>query len=150
MWLDQPYPCDSDNNIIELDCHIGDMLLMIYKKNSFFFRMFCCSKNIITCPQLQFHYCRSFWFHLYHNGMRFGVETGFEVGWKLLTETPFAPPLTWTSHGCLYISDVAFKVGADTAVKTLTMQVHYKNVSSFLPPGTLPCSLFVIVLLCGF
>ncbi|XP_076443848.1 putative peptidylglycine alpha-hydroxylating monooxygenase 1 [Babylonia areolata] len=30
--------------------------------------------------------------------------------------------------------DVAFKIGADTGIKKLVMQVHYKNVTSFKPP----------------
>lgn len=31
--------------------------------------------------------------------------------------------------------DVGFKVGGDTGVNYLVLQVHYKDVSSFLPPG---------------
>jgi len=30
---------------------------------------------------------------------------------------------------------VGFKVGGDTAVQYLVLQVHYKDVSSFLPPS---------------
>ena len=30
--------------------------------------------------------------------------------------------------------DVAFKVGGDTGINYLTMQIHYKNVTSFKPP----------------
>lgn len=32
--------------------------------------------------------------------------------------------------------DVAFKIGGDTAIKYLVMQVHYKDVTKFLPPST--------------
>jgi len=30
---------------------------------------------------------------------------------------------------------VGFKVGGDTAIQWLVLQVHYKDVSSFLPPS---------------
>jgi len=33
---------------------------------------------------------------------------------------------------------VGFKVGGDTDVKYLVLQVHYKDVSSFLPPRESP------------
>ncbi len=32
-------------------------------------------------------------------------------------------------------ADVAFKVGKDTDIQYLVLQVHYKDVSRFLPPG---------------
>ena len=34
-------------------------------------------------------------------------------------------------------ANVGFKVGGDTGINSLVIQVHYMNVSSFLPPSML-------------
>ena len=34
-----------------------------------------------------------------------------------------------------FLADVAFKIGGDTDIKWVVLQVHYKNVEPFLPPG---------------
>lgn len=35
----------------------------------------------------------------------------------------------------IYATDVGFKVGGDSDIKYLVLQVHYKNVDNFLPPS---------------
>lgn len=35
----------------------------------------------------------------------------------------------------IYATDVGFKVGGDSDIKYLVLQVHYKNVENFLPPS---------------
>ena len=39
----------------------------------------------------------------------------------------------------LVLAGVGFKVGGDTSIKYLVMQVHYKDVTNFLPPGQSVC-----------
>ena len=36
---------------------------------------------------------------------------------------------------CSVLTGVGFKVGGDTSIKTLVLQVHYKDVTAFLPPS---------------
>ena len=37
------------------------------------------------------------------------------------------------------VSEVGFKVGGDTGVDYLVLQVHYKDVTTFLPPCMYTC-----------
>ena len=38
-------------------------------------------------------------------------------------------------RSCSVLTGVGFKVGGDTSIKTLVLQVHYKDVTAFLPPS---------------
>ena len=38
-------------------------------------------------------------------------------------------------RSCSVLTGVGFKVAGDTSIKTLVLQVHYKDVTAFLPPS---------------
>lgn len=42
-------------------------------------------------------------------------------------------------HYLFCITDVGFMVGGDTGINYLVLQIHYKDVSNFLPPSKYIC-----------
>ena len=41
----------------------------------------------------------------------------------------------WLCYFYCYVSEVGFEVGGNSGINYLVLQVHYKDVSSFLPPS---------------